>query len=210
MPLTQFPVRLSSFVKDISKTFWNGDATLNIDVENVIEFIENNPFMSVQGLRQFLKSKNRPSFIRTGIDFKVDLNNKIRFGWSDDSSIGFGAGIDAYVYIILSQQGLAEMDDEEQLEMKKLLLANTALTDHEALVILMLRGFADGELNTKLQNKPGLKASLKFGAGGSYDWFYCREAKDDEILIEAIRDTFQRSRLPQTSIDITKARGQRI
>jgi len=61
-----FPISLSHLLKDHKRSFWNGDARLSFVAEEFIEAIENNPTITLSGVRQTGRS-----LISTGINASV-------------------------------------------------------------------------------------------------------------------------------------------
>ena len=57
---------------------------------------------------------------------------------------------------------------------------------------------------------PGLDVGMSFDTGGSYEWLYCRPARGNARVYEAVRATFAEARLPQTSLTRIASKGHAI
>ena len=118
MSQLRFPDLLSNLVKDYNKSFWNGDGEITIYIEDLLEIIENNPKITIAGLKQEWGRRKGTDYIGSGLDFDLNGEKTLTLGSPNGNDKGFSvglnlkAGIDAMLHIILSQKGIRLLEDE--------------------------------------------------------------------------------------------------
>ncbi len=213
MSSLKFPQALSSLIKDYKKSFWNGDGSVDITTEDFLEFVLANPLGTVADLKQKWKTQKGTGCINAGVDVSVGTTNPLTLGAPSNKENGLSislnakAGIDAMVHLVLTQAGIAEIDDLDMKDLKAILTENTSLTGREILIILSFVGRANAELGTSPMFSPALKAGFTFKTGGDVQWFYCNPAPNEEKLYQALAKTIGTARLPQTSLKLVKESG---
>ena len=192
-----FPISLSHLLKDHKRSFWNGDARLSFVAEELIEAIENNPTITLSGVRQTGRS-----LISTGIDASVP-SKTVSLGDPTQlyAEFDFTAAVDFMLHLILSQSGLLALETGDPPNLKAL------LTEHIALSFKARLG-VKGAVSAPFA--PGLDVGMSFDTGGSYEWLYCRPARGNARVYEAVRATFAEARLPQTSLTRIASKGHAI
>lgn len=199
------PHKLSSLVKDIDKTFWNGDADLKIRLESFIRTLTDNPNITFRDLKKDYEDKG---ILFTGINFKLDPDHLLRLGEARGGTTGFSVSINvdaevgAWLHLIVSDKGLKNLDKDKFSYMQKFLSKHTELSDSQSMVVLSFDGKIDtGLAASQIFSPPGgINVGLKFGAGAGYNWFYCRPVSVDTKVLESIGETFTHARLPQTDL----------
>jgi len=76
MTFTSIPEKLSSFIKDIDKSFWNGDASLKIKFEDFVRKLSGDPTMTLATLKQDPTIKAN-GILFSEVSFQLDTDFKL-------------------------------------------------------------------------------------------------------------------------------------
>lgn len=161
-----FPISLSHLLKDHKRSFWNGDARLSFVAEGLIEAIENNPTITLSGVRQTGRS-----LISTGIDASVP-SKTVSLGDPTQlyAEFDFTAAVDFMLHLILSQSGLLALETGDPPNLKALLTEHIALKGRQSVIALSFKARLGVKGAVSAPFAPGLDVGMSFDAGGSYEW----------------------------------------
>ena len=190
--------KLSSLIKDIDRSFWNGNGTITFKGD-LAGLLAEMPGMTMSDLRTDVN----PSYVECGIGFASSTPEGITLGEGrgEDQgfSVSFGGELGLWIRFFLTQDGLSNLDDEDGL--RRILETYTTLSAPGAGALVVLDFL--GKINSGLSGTPNfgsVATNLNIGAGAAYRWSYCRPASGAEAVLSVVSETLSNARLPQTDL----------
>jgi hypothetical protein len=191
--------------RDVEKSFWNGQGSFRIQSSDIVAALDEDPRITIGGLRQKLIGAGKPPLVPIGLDFNVAPSDPIRLGTkhggngTGDVAFSARAAASARVFLVLGPDAFPALQDHQSIDLAAMLRDHTVLSaENAALVVVAASGEADTGFASTVFNRPGINVGVSFKAGGSVEWAVCRPAGDDERVIDVLRRILTAARLPQT------------